>query len=202
MSLTFSTKDVRIMKKSIMSTALTLFGSIGVVATAALAIKATPKALKLIEDERSGYDENGICGEPLSKMETVRLCWTCYIPTIIAGAATVMCIFGANILNKRAQASIASAYALLDRSYREYAAKVKELYGDEADITAKKELALPNRPDATDALSNDDEKLFFDFATLQYFRAPMSEVVQKVELEDGLECYIITSPFDPSGQLL
>lgn len=192
------------MKKNIMSTLLTLVGSVGVVATAILAVKATPKALKMIE-EASGYVENGVCGKPLNKVETFQLCWKCYIPTAIVGAATISCICGANILSKRAQASLMSAYALLERSYQEYTQKVKVLYGHDADANVKKEIML-NQDFDTHATSSteeedDDNKLFFDFATLQYFRAPMSDVIQKVELGDGMECYIIASPFDNAESL-
>ena len=38
--------------------------------------------------------------------------------------------------------------------------------------------------------------MFFDFNTLEYFEAPMSDVIQKTTMEDGMEVYIITSPTD------
>lgn len=39
---------------------------------------------------------------------------------------------GANALNRRQQASLTSAYALVQGSYKEYKDKLKELYGEEA----------------------------------------------------------------------
>jgi hypothetical protein len=44
---------------------------------------------------------------------------------------------------------------------------------------------------------SDDMKLFFDFNTLQMFRAPMSKVINKTIMDGGTECYIITSPIEP-----
>lgn len=44
-----------------------------------------------------------------------------------------MCILGSNVLNQRTQASLSSAYAIVDQSYRDYRNKVKELYGEETD---------------------------------------------------------------------
>lgn len=38
---------------------------------------------------------------------------------------------------------------------------------------------------------SDEEVLFFDFKNLTYFRAPFNKIVQRVEMEDGMECYII-----------
>ena len=48
-------------------------------------------------------------------------------------------------------------------------------------------------------LFNDDECLFYDFVSQQYFSATMDEVIQKVTMDDGLECYIITTPYDLSA---
>lgn len=99
-------------------TILTCIGAAGVVATAALAVKATPKADSLIKaDSRRNHD-----GDPYAatKLEAVKSCWKCYIPAAATGVATIICIFGANTLNKKQQASLASAYALVNRSYSDY----------------------------------------------------------------------------------
>lgn len=96
-------------------TILTCIGAAGVVATAVLAVKATPKADSLIKtDSRRNHD-----GDPYAatKLEAVKSCWKCYIPAAATGVATIICIFGANTLNKKQQASLASAYALINRSY-------------------------------------------------------------------------------------
>lgn len=96
-------------------TILTCIGAAGVVATAVLAVKATPKADSLIKaDSRRNHD-----GDPYAatKLEAVKSCWKCYIPAAATGVATIICIFGANTLNKKQQASLASAYALVNRSY-------------------------------------------------------------------------------------
>ena len=99
-------------------TILTCIGAAGVVATAVLAVKATPKADSLIKaDSRRNHD-----GDPYAatKLEAVKSCWKCYIPAAATGVATIICIFGANTLNKKQQASLASAYALVNRSYSDY----------------------------------------------------------------------------------
>lgn len=108
------------------ATVLTCLGGIGVVATSVMAIKATPKALKKIEEAKQEK------GEDLSKWETAKIAGPTYIPIILVGASTIACIFGSSILNKRHQANLASAYALLNESYKQYQNKVKEIYGEEA----------------------------------------------------------------------
>ena len=103
------------------STILTIGGAAGVIATAVVAVKETPKALYLLEQAKKEK------GEDLTKFEKVKVAGPVYIPSIILGASTIACIFGANVLNKRQQAVMTSAYALLDSSYKEYKKKVKEV---------------------------------------------------------------------------
>lgn len=183
------------MRKSTMSTILTCLSGIGVVATAVLAVKATPKAVRLCEDLREKKED-----EP-TKLEYVKTAWKCYIPAAAVGVSTIACMFGANVLNKRGQAALMSAYALMDSSYKGYKKKVKELYGDDADAQVKTEIAKDNY-DESEASEDEESELFFDFATLRYFRAPMSEVVQKVKMDDGMECYIIATPFESTSGFL
>lgn len=154
-------------------TILTFVGSAGVIATGVLVALATPKAIDKVnkaEEEK---------GEELTKFETVKVVAPVYAPAVITGAATITCMFGANVLNKRKQASLISAYALLDNSYKEYRAKVKDIYGEEADTNVKREIAkdvYELSPVST------DKQLFFDFLSMQYFESTMEEVL-KAEYE-------------------
>lgn len=108
------------------STILTIIGGIGVVGTAVLAATATPKAIRSVNEAEEEK------GEKLTTWETVKAAGPAYIPAVVTCAATLSCIFGANVLNKHQQAAIASAYALVDNAYKQYKGKLKELYGEEA----------------------------------------------------------------------
>jgi hypothetical protein len=114
-------------------TILTCISAVGVVGTAVLAIRATAKATKLLEE---ATDEKG---EELTKLEVVKVAGPTYIPTVVIGASTITCIVGSNLLNQRQQASLASAYAMLNQSYGRYRKAAKEVYGKDADakINAK-----------------------------------------------------------------
>ena len=94
-----------------------------------------------------------------------------------------MHILGANILNKRQQASLVSAYALLDNSYKKYKKKVEELYGEDADIQVKTEMAKDEYNKNTSPKDEDDGKrLFYDMYSNRYFRAT-NETVLRAEYE-------------------
>lgn len=161
---------------------LTCIGAAGVVATAVTAVRATPKAMELIE--RAGYekgsDESPILVmefTPLSFREMAKVAWKPYIPSILIGTATIVCIFGANGLNRRQQASIASAYALLDRTYKEYKNKVISLYGKDADASIRQEVAKDRYEDREEPALGEGKLLFYDEFSGEYFERTMLEVI-------------------------
>lgn len=151
-------------------TILTCVGGIGVVATSVMAVKATPKALQLLEEAKADK------GDDLTKLEIVAVAGPAYIPAIVTGAATIACIFGANVLNQCQQASLASAYALIDNSYKEYKKKVEELYGKEANTQVQQEIAKDKYKE-NDIQQEYDELLFYDEFSGRYFNATMERVL-------------------------
>lgn len=151
-------------------TILTCVGGIGVVATSVMAVKATPKALQLLEEAKAEK------GGDLTKLEVVAVAWPAYIPAIVTGATTIACIFGANVLNQCQQASLASAYALIDNSYKEYKKKVEELYGKEANAQVQQEIAKDKYKENNIQQEN-DELLFYDELSGRYFNATMERVL-------------------------
>lgn len=170
--------------KSALPTALSIVGIIGLAATTIMAVKVTPKAMKLIETKKAEKSDE------LTRTETVKTVWKLYIPTAVIGISTVSCIIGANVFNKRQQASIASAYALVSNAYLEYKSKVKELYGKEThekiltSIAAEKSHAKPIYAGSFIANScldfgeEEDEMLFYDAFSSRYFTSTMSRVLQ------------------------
>lgn len=157
------------------STILTVLGGIGVVGTAVLAVKATPKAMKLVEEAKEEK------GEALTKWEIVQSAGPAYLPSLVMGTATIACIFGANVIGRRQQAALASAYALLDQTHKEYKRKVVDVYGSEADQKVRAEIAKDHydEEEFEDEYEEDDGKiLFYDQFSRRYFRSTMEDVLK------------------------
>lgn len=171
------------------STILTCVGAVGTIATAVMTAKATPKAMRLLEEAE--YEK----GEDLTKLEKVKTIAPAYIPSVIIGASTLACIFGANILNQRQQAMMASAYAFLSNSYNEYKNKVGELYGDDANDRIIEEIAKDNY-ESFPPMESEEEELFYDLNSNNYFTARFQDVLHKTVTDDGIECYIVSTPYD------
>lgn len=151
------------------STILTVVGGVGVVTTTVLGIKATPKALTLLENAKKEK------GEELTTLEKVKVATPVYIPTTISGVATLVCVFGANVLNKRYQASLISAYALLDNSYKEYKVKVEELYGENANEHVITEISKDKYEEKE---LKENEHLFYDAFSGRYFTSTLARVAE------------------------
>lgn len=157
------------------ATILTCVGAAGVIATTVTAVKATPKALALLETAKEEK------GEELTKVEAVKIAAPSYIPTVVLGATTLACIFGANVLNQRGQASLMSAYALLDRTYKDYQGKVNELYGEEADQLVRAGIAK-DKYEEQHVEVIDGTRLYYDFYSGRYFNATPA-TVKRAEYE-------------------
>lgn len=153
------------------STILTIIGGIGVIATVVTAVKVTPKAMQLIEEAKKEK------GDELTKWETVKVASPVYIPSVVAGVSTIACIFGANVLNKKKQASLMSAYALLDTSYKDYKTKAAELFGKGADEQIKTEIAKDNYDENGIQNKDDGKLLFYDTYSQRYYRATTEKVL-------------------------
>lgn len=150
------------------STILTCIGGVGVVTTSIMAVKATPKAVMLLEEAEREKEEK------LTKLETAIVAAPVYIPSVLVGVSTIACIFGANMLNKRQQAAITSAYALLNTSYAEYKNKVIEMVGEEGHAEIQAEIAKDNYDENIKV--SEGSELFYDTYSGRYFESTKYKV--------------------------
>ena len=152
------------------STILTTASAVGLVATAVSAVRVTPKVMSLLEAQEAEKEAE------LTTVEKIQIAGPHYIPTMLIGAGSIVCMFGANALNKKQQASITSAYALLDNSFKQYKLKVEELYGEGTNTRVIGEIAK-DKYEEEDIEFENDEQLFYDDFSGRYFNATMLEVV-------------------------
>lgn len=165
------------------SSILTGMGIVGVIMTSVDAIKSTPKAMKRLEEAEKEK------GEELTKMETIVNATPAYVGTLIFCGATISCILGANILSKKQQAALISAYSLINNSYNEYKNKVKELYGQDTHDNIMNSIAQEKASasniegvglfDVCRLEEDDDDtpRLFYDEFADRYFESSLSKVI-------------------------
>ena len=111
---------------------------LGLVGTAVMAAKDTPKALEILQEKEDYKVEK--YGHKLTRIEKAIALVPGYLPTILTATATAACILGANYMNEKHQASIIAAYTQLFNSYDQYQRKVKEVFGEEAEKKIREEI--------------------------------------------------------------
>lgn len=121
---------------------LTGIGIAGMITTTILAVKATPKALDLIEDKREELELES--DEKLTVGETVKATWKCYVPAVVCGVTATACLIGASTENNRRKAALAAAYNLTATAYSEYKDKVTEMVGEKKEREVRDEVAKDN----------------------------------------------------------
>lgn len=161
-------------------TILTVVASVGVIVTTITAVRATPKAIKLLKEAEAEKGEN------LTKVEIIRVAGPSYIPSTLLGISTIVCIFGANALNQKKQTSLMSAYAMLNESYKQYRKSAKIVYGEDADGKIHAEIAKDAMVHTydwgyqvynMDMDSESERLLFYDLASKKHFRTTMAAVL-------------------------
>lgn len=114
---------------------LTGIGIAGMITSTVLAVKATPKALYLLEEAED------IKGEKLTAVETVKAAWKPYVPAAVTVVASISCIIGASKINAKRNAALATAYGISERALARYRDKVIETIGEKKEKEIRGKIA-------------------------------------------------------------
>lgn len=157
---------------------LTGFGIAGMITTTVLAVKATPKAISLIDDARH-MDENGMPiaeEQEISKLDIVKVAWKPYIPAAVTCALSIGCLVGASSVNCKRNAALATAYELSRSAMAEYREKVVETIGENKEKKVREKVnqdKINNDPvsDQDIILTDKGSTLCYEPITGRYFRS-------------------------------
>lgn len=154
---------------------LTGIGITGMITTTVLAVKATPKALMLIDEA-----ENEKC-EELTALETVKVAWKPYIPAVVSGTVSVACIIGANSVNAKRNAALATAYKLSEEALSIYKDKVIETIGEKKEKTVREKVAQEkidrdNIETKSVIVAGPGTTLCYDSISSRYFTSDMESI--------------------------
>lgn len=209
MSKTNSTKFFKVARRFVSKHGpeiLTGMGIVGMCTTVALAVKATPKALRLIEEAEHEKDEN-ISGESrdLTPIEVVKVAWKPYIPAAVTGALSIGCIVGASSVSARRQAALLSAYKLSETAFAEYKDKVTETLSDKKVKEIKQKIAEDKVDEATSEesktkviMSSDGDTWFIDPISNIRFKSTVNKIhsaVNQVNRNINYDMYASLSEF-------
>lgn len=191
-------------------TILTGVSVAGLITTIILAVKATPKALGVIDDyvwkkyEREvenpdelsfsewlgvTTDANGYSWydrkNQITFKEQFGLTWKIYIPATAVGIATIACIIGANHISLRRNAALASLYGITEAAFKEYQSKVVETIGKSKELKVRDEISgdrIKRNPPGTNEVifTGKGEVMCYDSLSGRYFKSDIEQIRRAV----------------------
>jgi hypothetical protein len=155
---------------------LTGIGIAGMITTTIMAVKATPKALRLLEDEKNRQNV-----DKLEPVDAVKTTWKCYIPAAVTGTVSVACLIGASSVNTKRNAALTAAYTLSESTLRDYQKKVVETIGEKKeqtvrDAVAKERLEKSPVENTEVIITAKGETLCFDVVSGRYFKSDIDKL--------------------------
>lgn len=159
---------------------LTGIGIAGMISTAVLAVKATPKAMELIEEKKR---EEWL--DKLSPVEIVKVAWKPYIPAIVTCVTSTACLIGASSVSAKRNAALATAYKLSETALTEYREKVIETIGEKKELTIRDKVAeerVKKNPVSKNEviITGNGKTLCFDPISGRYFMCSI-ETIKRAE---------------------
>lgn len=173
-------KDIRKFASKRSPEILTGIGIAGMITTTILAVRATPKALELIEEQK---EEESV--DELSSFEVVKVAWKPYIPAMVTCVASTACLIGASSVNTKRNAALATAYKLSETALSEYRDKVVETIGEKKERIVRDKVAeerVKKNPVSKNEVivTGNGKTLCFDPISGRYFMCSI-ETIKKAE---------------------
>ena len=162
---------------------LTGLGCAGVISTAVLSAKASPRALIILQEEEMYREKKNFI--PMSKTDRLKLTWKCYIPATVTTIISVGCLVGASSINTKRNAALAAAYALSDSALREYHEKVVETIGEKKEKIVEDKISedkIKENPVSGNEIyiTGKGESLCFEPISGRYFKSDI-DMIKKAE---------------------
>lgn len=154
---------------------LTGVGIAGMLTTVVLAVQATPKALRLINEKKADIPEE----ESIPRLEAVKAAWKVYVPAVLTGILSTICLIGANSVNQRRNAAIAAAYSLSESALKEYREKVVETIGERKEQAIRDDIAkdrITENPVREVIVSDRGSTLCYDSLSGRYFKSDIEKL--------------------------
>lgn len=176
---------------------LTGIGIAGMVTSTVFAVKATPKAIKLIEKEvdrqnkelREEAAKNGdsSCTQisKLKPVDVIKVAWKPYISSAVIGATSIVCLLGASSVNMRRNAALATAYKLSETALSEYKEQVVATIGEKKEKVVKEKVAkdrIEKNPVGKNQvyITKKGETLCYEHLSARYFKSDI-DIIKRAE---------------------
>lgn len=161
-------------------------GIVGMATAGVLAVRATPKAMGIVEDTKSDL---GVT--QLTTKETVTSTWKTYAPSVALGVLSAGCIIAGTTTSIRRTTAMATVYAASENVMRQYHSKVvdklgkteaEEIRRDAVRSSVKEKKVVINDTDdsAYVTVTGHGTTMFYDSLSGRYFLSSTNAVERAV----------------------
>ena len=183
---------------------LTGIGIAGMITTTVLAVKATPKALSLLDDAKYADSKDGK-PKDLTPTEVVKTAWKPYIPAAVTGVASIACLIGASSVNVKRNAALAAAYEISKTALTDYKEKVVEEIGEKKERVIREKVAqkkVDEKPVSSSEVivTGNGRVMFLEPVSMRYFYSDIESIRSVVNdlnerMITGMQEYVSLSEF-------
>lgn len=154
----------------------TVLGVTSLLASTAIAVYQTPKAIKAIEAKKEELQK-----EKLNVKETVAASWSYYIPVTIPLGVGIFLIAGANHRHRKKTIALGTMYGFSEAALNEYKKKVVEKIGNDKSREIDDEIAhdrIKNNPIKSNNVifTNKGSVLCYDSISGRYFKSDADNI--------------------------
>lgn len=181
---------------------------VGLIGTAVMAYRCSPKAHEIVEKKRDKMylvqlDDKKAKREVV--LETAKELTPVLLPPVILGAATTACIIGSNRISSKRIAVISTAYAISEKAVKELNLKMNDVLGEKKAKTIKDAIAKdkldqnpPPRDESQILLTGNGDVLCMDSYSGRYFKSNAEKIAQAINELSALardEMYVTLNDF-------
>lgn len=155
---------------------LTGVGITGMMTTTVLAVRATPKAMRLIEDAKHELQQN-----ELPPIEIVKATWRCYLPAAMTSGISVACLIGASSENAKRRAALTAAWSITEAALKSYEKKVVEIVGEKKNEIIRDAIVeehIKENPIKSQEviITSKGDTLCYDMISARYFKSDIEKL--------------------------
>lgn len=181
---------------------------VGLIGTAIMAYRCSPKAHEIIAKKKEEMyliqlDDKKAKRELV--LETTKELTPVLLPPIILGSATTACIIGSNRISSKRIAVISTAYAISEKAVKELNLKMNDVLGEKKAKTIKDAIAKdkldqnpPPKDESQILLTGNGDVLCMDSFSGRYFRSNAEKIGQAINEISALardEMYVTLNDF-------
>lgn len=178
------------------SAVLTGIGIAGVICAIGKAIEKTPEAMDaVVEKAEEELQTDGLdfvdAKEALGTPKVIATGIKYYIPSIALGSMSIACFVGAQSINAKRNAALATLYAVTSNEFNTYKDEVVKKLGEKKEheiVDRISEKKINDNPlSNSEVVVNNGDTLFYDTWSGRYFKSSISKVERAVN-EINAEC--------------